>query len=106
MTNNSPPTITVINRHHGDQGGVYIGRGSPLGNPFPIEGANTRDIVIEKYQDWLNQKIKDCDPTVCDELNRLVNIAHQTGHLKLKCFCAPQRCHGDIIKDVILTAWR
>lgn len=100
------PTITVINKHHGDQGGEYIGRGSPLGNPYPIEGANTRDVVIEKYRVWLNQKIEACDPVVCDELNRLVDIAHQTGALKLKCFCAPAACHGDVIKETILTAWR
>lgn len=100
------PTITVINKHHGDQGGEYIGRGSPLGNPYPIEGANTRDIVIEKYRVWLNQKIEACDPVVCNELNRLVDIAHTTGTLKLKCFCAPAACHGDVIKETILTAWR
>lgn len=99
------PTITVINKHHGDQGGEYIGRGSPLGNPYPIEGANTRDVVIEKYRVWLNQKIEACDPVVCDELNRLVDIAHTTGTLKLKCFCAPAACHGDVIKETILTAW-
>lgn len=99
------PRIQVINKHHGDQGGEYIGRGSPLGNPWPIEGANTRDVVIEKYRDWLNQKIEACGPVVCDELNRLVDIAHQTGALKSKCFCAPAACHGDVIKETILTAW-
>lgn len=100
------PTITVINKHHGDQGGEYIGRGNPLGNPWPIQGADTRDVVIERYRDWLSKKIAECDKPVCDELNRLVNIAYTTGHLKLKCFCAPAACHGDVIKETILTAWR
>lgn len=100
------PKITVINKHHGDQGGEYIGRGSPLGNPWPIQGADTRDVVIKKYHDWLIKKIEECDKPVCDELNRLVDIAHTTGHLKLKCFCAPAACHGDVIKKIILGAWK
>ena len=100
------PTIAVVNKHH-KADGEYIGRGSPLGNPYPIDvkiGA-TREVVIDRYRIWLGNKIKDCDKTVCDELNRLVDIAHQTGELKLQCFCAPHACHGDVIREVILTAW-
>lgn len=97
---------TVVNKHH-KQSGEYIGRGSPLGNPFPIDGPKgwTRAKVIELYRIWLRQHIDKSDPTVCNELNRLVAIAQQ-GELKLQCFCAPLPCHGDVIKQVLLEAMK
>ena len=107
------PHISVVNKHHGHTG-EYIGRGSPLGNkwthldskyPDVIKVA-TREEAVAEYRKWLNQEIEKCTPAVCDELNRLVDIAHQTGKLVLQCFCKPHACHGDVIREVILTAWR
>lgn len=94
--------IRIVNKHHGERG-EYIGRGSPLGNPFPITGRNTRDVVIEEYQKWLDQQIKANNPVVINELNRLGGLAMR-GPLKLQCFCSPQACHGDIISDVLFMA--
>lgn len=94
--------IQVVNKHHGETG-EYIGRGSPLGNPYPIEGRNTRDVVIEKYDHWLTQQIRIENPVVIGELERLGNLALQ-GPLKLQCFCAPQACHGHKIADVLFNA--
>lgn len=98
--------ITVVNKHH-KQSGEYIGRGSPLGNPFPINNSSamTRAVVIKMYHTWLTKKINDNDPVVCNELNRLVDLAQQ-GELKLQCFCAPLPCHGDVIKQVLLEAMK
>ncbi|MNY41735.1 hypothetical protein D3C86_1765720 [compost metagenome] len=100
----SQPKITVVNKHH-KQSGEYIGRGSPLGNLIPINNAvgDTRAVVIAKYRLWLKEKIDSNDPRVCNELNRLVELAQQ-GELKLQCFCAPLPCHGDVIKQVLLEA--
>ena len=94
--------IVVVNKHHGETG-QYIGRGSPLGNPFPIQGRNTRDGVIEEYAKWLDQQIERENPVVINELNRLGALAVQ-GRLRLQCFCAPLPCHGGIIKDVLFKA--
>lgn len=97
-----PLSITVVNKHHGESG-IYIGRGSPLGNPYPIEGRNTRDVVIEKYEVWIGGQIKQRNPAVLGELERLGNLA-MAGPLKLQCFCCPQACHGDVIKRVLFDA--
>lgn len=94
--------MTVVNKHHG-QSGIYIGRGSPLGNPFPIQGADTRDIVIAKYEDWLRKQVEQRNPTVLAELERIGDLALTQG-VNLQCFCAPKRCHGDVIKVVLLEA--
>lgn len=107
------PEITVVNKHH-KLTGEYIGRGSPLGNkwthldssyPGVIKVAS-REIAIAEYRAWLGTMIANGDACVCNELNRLVDIAHQTGELKLMCTCKPKACHGDVIREVILTAWR
>lgn len=99
------PDITVVNKHH-KATGEYIGRGSPLGNPVPInnEIGDTRTVVIAKYKVWLDQKIAEEDPVVCNELNRLAHIAMQDKPLRLVCYCKPQACHGDVIRAVLLKA--
>lgn len=66
--------IIIVNKHHG-KSGEYIGRGSPLGNPFVIGKDGSREQVIAKYRVWLNEQIMRKNPVVLDELNRLGNKA-------------------------------
>lgn len=94
--------IRVLNKHHGAKG-EYIGRGSPLGNPFPITLLASREQVIRQYRDWLEQQIELKNWTVINELDRLAEIAQQ-GDLNLVCFCAPKPCHGDVIKQLLIDA--
>lgn len=90
--------ITVINRHHN----FYIGRGSPLGNPFVIRKGRTRDEVIARYKTYLNEKIKEQDLEVCKELNKIYKAAKEF-NVTLECFCKgfAENCHGDVIKEII-----
>lgn len=67
----------------------YIGRGSPLGNPFRIGKDGTRKEVIQKFkQHFLN------DP-------KLQLIAKTYKGEILGCFCKPLPCHGDIIVEFL-----
>lgn len=101
--------IQVVNKykHKSTPNDVYIGRGSPLGNPYThLEGATkaehkvaTREEAIEKYEPWL-EKARMTDPTVSIALNRLTMKALD-GDLNLVCFCKPQGCHGDVIKKLL-----
>lgn len=93
--------ITITNKHHGKAGGVYVGRGSPLGNPFPIEGKNTRGIVIAQYRMWLKAQVDQGNMTVIDEMHRLHALAQQ-GPLDLECFCAPKQCHAEFIRELLI----
>lgn len=103
--------ITVVNKYH-KVTGEYIGRGSPLGNTwthldsnFPgVIKVDSRTEAIAKYKVWLDQKIAEDDPIVCNELNRLAHIALQGKPLNLVCTCKPQACHGDVIRAVLLKA--
>lgn len=103
--------IRVLNKHKSkpEPIDIYIGRGSPLGNPFThVElsetkaqyKCNTREEAISSYEDYINQKIRDRDVNICKELNRIFSAAIK-GDVNLVCFCKPKSCHGDIIKKII-----
>ena len=64
---------------------VYIGRGSLWGNPFIIGTHGTRDEVIKKYEEYLLKN---------DDL--IVSLKKLKGK-RLGCFCAPKKCHGDVL---------
>lgn len=81
-----------------DKGAVYIGRGSPLGNPYPINESQSRDMVCDAYEQWFAQQITVRNNAVMHELSRLEQILRTNGRLVLGCYCAPKRCHGETIK--------
>ncbi len=91
--------IHVVNKKRGGKG-EYIGRPSPLGNPFAIGRDGDREEVIAKYRGWIRQKIRAKDPQVCGELNRLYKLA-KAGELSLVCWCAPLACHGDVVREIL-----
>ena len=86
-----------------DPNNVYIGRkrivfidgerypkcDSLFANPYKGENA------IEKYRDYLLRSMKNGDITEED-------VRSLRGK-KLGCWCKPDRCHGDVILDVLKT---
>jgi hypothetical protein len=81
-----------------EPGAQYIGRPSPLGNPFRMATEAERDVVCDRYARWFQQRIDADDARVMDELRRLYRWHREHGELVLGCYCAPRRCHGDTIK--------
>ena len=83
---------TIKNKDKGEKYDVYIGRGTPWGNPFPIgygEGGDSREVVIEKYRRYFEDELLK-DPA------RLQALLSLRGY-RLGCHCKPLACHGDII---------
>lgn len=95
--------IRVVNKKHWTGGGYYCGRPSALGNPFKIGIDGNRDEVTEKYREWLKEALKH-DIIVRREFDALVAAYVDFGELVLVCWCAPERCHCDIIKEFIESA--
>lgn len=100
------PKIEVVNTYHGyakdpANGNFYIGRGSPLGNPYKVSDLG-RGNCIEPYRGWLAQQIQAKTPSVIAYLNEVAkaSVQRQDG-VRLVCFCKPRACHGDVIKEVI-----
>lgn len=67
---------------------VYIGRPSKWGNPFSIGADGTREEVIQKYIDWLNEQPD------------LLNSIHELKGKTLGCWCKPKACHGDVLSEL------
>ena len=83
-----------------DKGAIYIGRGSPLGNPFVMRSEEDRNDVCDKYEEWFNKQIEDENQVVLSELRRIYLLAKRQDVI-LGCYCSPKRCHGDTIKKFI-----
>ena len=80
----------VLNKRvHGvPQGAVYIGRPSIWGNPFVIGKDGSRDDVIAKYAAYIRAR-----PELMKQLHKLAGK-------DLICWCAPARCHGDVLVEL------
>lgn len=70
-------------------GSVYIGRGSAFGNPFVIGKDGDRDMVCDKYREMLagNASLRE-------------KVKSELRGKNLVCFCAPRRCHGDLLLEL------
>lgn len=87
-------TTKVSNKDRGDEYDIYIGRGTPWGNPFAIgHDGMTREDVIEKYRIFFNDNFAN-NP---EKLKELKSLRNKT----LGCHCKPAACHGDIIADFL-----
>jgi len=87
----------------------YIGRhmpkrrGSPLGNPFKVQPHGpypSAASTLEDYKKHLWQLMKDTESPAFRELIRLLDIAKEEP-LNLACWCAPGRCHGEIVREAL-----
>lgn len=99
--------MKVVNvRHYGgikeaeNNGVVYVGRPSPLGNPYSFGAQNSkvskfvvgsRDEAVEKYRFWLHHQLKSGNQSVIKALESLSDDS------VLGCWCSPLSCHADII---------
>lgn len=86
---------------------VYIGRAgivfvekerfpkksSEFHNPFKIGKDGTREEVLEKYKNYITDKLKNNNQLV-EELIKLKNK-------NLGCWCYPEKCHGNILLELI-----
>ena len=85
---------TVVNRKN-SRYDEYIGRPGPFGNPFRIGDDGDRSEVLEKYRVYFYKIYK-----------KLKNKEFRESILGLKdkvlgCWCAPERCHGDVIAEYL-----
>lgn len=78
----------VHNKYHKTAGSeaVYIGRGSPYGNPFVIGKHGDRNAVCDQF-----------DVMLLGNPQLLEKVKTELEGKDLVCFCAPKRCHGDTL---------
>ena len=74
---------------------VRIDRKTPWGNPYRIDTHGSRFQVIDLYRAQLRSFIRNGNFTLED-------LAALDGK-RLDCWCAPEACHGDVLRDA--AAW-
>ncbi|HEX7095343.1 MAG TPA: Dam family site-specific DNA-(adenine-N6)-methyltransferase [Acidimicrobiales bacterium] len=93
---------TVVNRNT-EPFDVYIGRGSPFGNPYSHVASQhrtivvaTRDEAIRRYKRWLlgEETVAWMRPPTRDQVLALRGK-------RLGCYCRPLSCHGDVLVELI-----
>ena len=77
---------------------VYIGREGKgqdgyFGNPFPLKKGEPRGSTLEKYKEYFHNKMLND----AEFKERILSLKGKT----LGCFCKPNACHGDIIKEYL-----
>ena len=82
---------------------VRVDRASVLGNPFVLVTEIERQGVCDMYRDYFNNMLPNTNSEFYSELLRLERIYGHEGKLELFCWCAPDRCHCETIRDYILS---
>jgi hypothetical protein len=94
-------SVEVVRK--GAKDAAYVGRPTPLGNPYVLKREEDRDAVCDAYERWFSAKIEQKDPAIVEALRALYARALASGHLRLACFCAPRRCHAETIARWLLS---
>lgn len=87
------------NVYIGRKGIVFINKqrfpttDSVFANPFKINESCTREQVVEQYEIYIRNKLKD-DPSL---MNTLKSMKGKT----LGCWCSPELCHGNVLIKLI-----
>jgi hypothetical protein len=92
--------MTVVNCQN-EKYDIFIGRmhsgNEHFGNPFIIGQDGQRQVVIEKFEEWLSgSAYMDVEPERRKWI--IANLSMLKGK-RLGCFCAPKSCHGDILEE-------
>lgn len=106
--------IIVYNRKkedHTDKGmnnyPIYRAEGNILGNPYThikdkqtkaLFVVRTKEEAIERYESYFDVMYKGNAPFkyIIDEIYEKYKRGED---VYLECYCAPERCHGDVIKE-------
>lgn len=84
---------SLSNVNRGQRCDVYIGRGSPFGNPYAVGQDGDRDEVIRKYRIHFQDKLR-LDRAFKGQVEALRGKT-------LGCHCTPLACHGDVIVEYL-----
>jgi hypothetical protein len=85
----SRPRVWHIKDRNIPKDAIYVGRPSPFGNPFKIFLDGGRDAVIELYEKWVNER-----PDLLEKIKK------ELKGKDLVCWCAPKRCHADVLLKI------
>lgn len=97
--------IQIRNKKNYKGSGFYVGRPTPLGNPFKISDTLTREESIKKYRDWLRRKVIEDNQNIVRSLDELFSFLVNNQNITLICWCSPEYCHAEVIRDFLLNKY-
>ena len=72
-----------------------VDRTTPYGNPFTIGKAGDRDMVCDRFEDWIERP---------EQMALVEQAKRELRGFNLVCWCWPNRCHAEtwirIVNDV------
>jgi uncharacterized protein YeaO (DUF488 family) len=60
---------------------------------------STRDEAVDKYREYILEE-REYNQELANSLNELAYKADGKD-VNLVCYCAPKRCHGDVLKELL-----
>jgi hypothetical protein len=92
-----------------DKSNIYVGRefagleASPLQNPYRIGKDGDRDGVVAKYRTYIKATLMDSNFNAQQgELWDISASLEEFGEITLWCWCAPESCHAEVIRGILL----
>lgn len=68
---------------------IYVGRPTRWGNPFKMDGVQSRDEVVESYRKYIHER---------PEFIR--QVRESLRGKDLVCWCSPLACHADVLLEI------
>ena len=96
----------VVVGHVNEKGAIPVTRGTPLGNPFPMNHPGERDLVCDKYEEWFKSRLLDPGETEFKKyLYQILSLSRRKKVI-LGCVCNSSiqptsrrlRCHAETIR--------
>ena len=81
---------------------VKIDRASGLGNPYLMKKESHRNLVCSQYKKYFEGNVRNGKNKYFSEaLDHTIDIYKKYGKIRLFCWCAPKKCHGETIKKYL-----
>jgi hypothetical protein len=93
-------TVGRVNQDIEGAVNIRIDRSSILGNPWPMTNESLRFRVCSEFQAHMEWSVNREGP-FRDEMLRIYALAKAGKNVNLQCWCAPKRCHGNSIKNLL-----
>ena len=68
-----------------------VDRLTKFGNPFPMDGERNRDLVCDRFEEWIARP---------EQAALVQAIKAELRGKDLACWCAPKRCHAETIRRI------
>jgi hypothetical protein len=99
-------SIIQVGRPHRDRG-IYVGRPTPLGNPFRIGAGRTPAQAVSGYREYFPTLLRE-NAAARRQFEGLVGAA-RVADIVLLCWCRSTteqkpECHADVIAEAVATA--